>query len=293
MTKLWEDKVMEKVFEYDDKGEKIRCTLKDVDYTPTALGVHCYGFTIKSNGASFTFDVVSEEDLDRICKHPIPEYMKQLLQNRLCVYVEAVGCREKLLHPLLCKITEDPKAVMTEEYRSSLEYLVELDYCEEDEKLLNTKRTIYEQQVLEIYWKPKIPYNHRRFYSGGYSDGGFMGWGEILENVIEEDAAILKEMGYNCQQVGLKLKEILDDPDVYNNEYKTTIHGWMGSQICPFEGKAYRHSSVDFVITNRKTGGKVSGPGLIWHLISKHGFFEGKKSPYRVDPEQLVKVLFG
>jgi len=284
---------MEKVFEYGKGKEKIKCTLKDVDYTPTALGVHCHNFTIKKDVTSSTFDVLSEEDLDRICKHPIPEYMKQLLQNRFRTYIEAVGRREKLLHPLLCKITEDPKAVMTEEYRSFLEYLVELDYCKEYKKLLDTKRTMYEQQVLEIYWKPKIPYNHHRFYPGGYSDRGFLGWGETLESVIEENSIILKEMGYNCQQVGLKLKEILDDPDVYSNEYETTIHGWMGGQICPFEGKTCRHSSVDFVITNRKTGEKVSGPGLIWHLISEHRFFEGKKSPYRVDPEQLVKVLFG
>jgi hypothetical protein len=30
---------------------------------------------------------------------------------------------------------------------------------------------------------------------------------------------------------------------------------------------------------------------LIVHLIREHGFFEGRESPYRVDPGDLVRVL--
>ena len=44
-------------------------------------------------------------------------------------------------------------------------------------------------------------------------------------------------------------------------------------------------------ILNRETGESFTGPGLIVHLIREHHFFEGKESPYRVEPEKAVRVL--
>ena len=51
------------------------------------------------------------------------------------------------------------------------------------------------------------------------------------------------------------------------------------------------YGDIDFVITNNRTGETLKGPGLIVHLIRDHHFFEGKQSPYRVDPEKAARVL--
>lgn len=35
----------------------------------------------------------------------------------------------------------------------------------------------------------------------------------------------------------------------------------------------------------------VAGSDLNAHLIKEHGFFQGKESGYRTDPEELIKAL--
>ncbi len=69
------------------------------------------------------------------------------------------------------------------------------------------------------------------------------------------------------------------------------LAGYRGLQECPWGCEYDRWSSFDFQILNRQTGESVTGPGLIVHLIRQHHFFEGVESPYRTDPQQLVRVL--
>lgn len=56
-------------------------------------------------------------------------------------------------------------------------------------------------------------------------------------------------------------------------------------------GMSYRYGDSEFVIINRASKEYVWGPGLIVHLIRDHRFFEGTQTPYRVDPEQVARVL--
>ncbi len=69
------------------------------------------------------------------------------------------------------------------------------------------------------------------------------------------------------------------------------ITQYCGVQDCPWGCGFERLSSFDFLILNRQSGEWVTGPGLIVHLIRKHGFFEGPQSPYRVDPTRVLRVL--
>ena len=70
------------------------------------------------------------------------------------------------------------------------------------------------------------------------------------------------------------------------------INRYRGFQTCPWEcHKEAKWSSIDFLVLNRTTGEGITGPGLIVHLIREHQFFEGEKTPYRVHPDRLAKVL--
>lgn len=79
------------------------------------------------------------------------------------------------------------------------------------------------------------------------------------------------------------------------------IEVFTGFQICPWAPDPNRgqcpaaggvlHASVEWHLHNQRTGDRLSGPGLIVHLIRAHGFFEGFESPGRVDPRLLAKVL--
>jgi hypothetical protein len=160
----------------------------------------------------------------------------------------------------------------------------------------------------------------RRFYPNGSSQSGFLGWDERLEDVVAEDAAVLQRLRVTHADVGIRLKEIFD---AYWKLHEPWRRSWLagesaspwsdpveidallvhrsyyyGLQECPFEGCEYRdsgcaHSNCDFTISDRRGDSAISLPGMIWHLISAHRFFEGKAVHDRVEPEPLVKLLFG
>ena len=67
---------------------------------------------------------------------------------------------------------------------------------------------------------------------------------------------------------------------------------WRGVQECPWGCNVDpTWTSIDFMILNRESGDSFTGPGLIVHLIREHNFFEGKQTPYRVDPQKVMQVL--
>ena len=86
-------------------------------------------------------------------------------------------------------------------------------------------------------------------------------------------------------------KEGMDIDDKYVAKYTA----WRGSQVCPWRDEIgynnFPHSSHDFEIYNKETNEELFFPGLIVHLIREHHFYEGKDSPYRVDPEKAKRVL--
>ena len=70
------------------------------------------------------------------------------------------------------------------------------------------------------------------------------------------------------------------------------IMQWRGFQECPWGCVVHTDwASIDFMILNRESGEFFTGPGLAVHLIREHHFFEGKETPFRVDPEKAIRVL--
>ena len=161
----------------------------------------------------------------------------------------------------------------------------------------------------------------RRMCSGAWSQGGFLGPYEKLMDVLREGDATLKRLGVTYEQIANKIEELIKAACEENlaswraqertswrigrspvilAHFAVIIKSYLGYQMCPRSknfnqlckvGSGSRYGSIDFVITNNRTGEQLKGPGLIVHLIRDHHFFEGKHSPYRVDPEKAVRVL--
>lgn len=68
-------------------------------------------------------------------------------------------------------------------------------------------------------------------------------------------------------------------------------HAVTGRALPCHPGLDYRYGDRDFLLFNRKTGQYWRGAGLLVHLIREHHFFEGKGSPYRIEPEHAARVL--
>jgi len=169
-----------------------------------------------------------------------------------------------------------------------------------------------------------------RMRPGRFSQGGFLGLNESLVSVVAQDEETLVGLGINHEQISSTLERIIeavrkqekalpmdkyferrsDFPNLYTPEtnplfskdnlpetnigylvdfFQIFILQYRGFQDCPW-GCPDR-GSFDFMVLNRRTGESFAAPALLIHLIRAHHFFEGIDSPYRVDPEKIIRTL--
>ena len=139
--------------------------------------------------------------------------------------------------------------------------------------------------------KPEVKIvDEKVFYPGKLSVDGFLASGEKLNEVIARDRATCERLGVTPKQIGEAIEKILkeNEGDLFDVSRET----WRGMQECPFDKSLTPFSNQDFIITNKQTGESFGGPGLIIHLLKEHSFFEGN-TKYRVEPENVIRVLFG
>lgn len=141
---------------------------------------------------------------------------------------------------------------------------------------------------------------------GQFSRDGFLGLHEDLSEVLATDARTVAEMGLSTTDLARPLGELLEaavrtKKDVVTiGKFRVRIWRFKGTQVCPFSPRPYEEpcpggntwmGSFDWEIRNQETGVRLSGPGLIVHLIGVHAFFEGIQSSYRVAPSDLALLL--
>ncbi len=146
-----------------------------------------------------------------------------------------------------------------------------------------------------------------RMLPGSFSEKGFLGIGEHLEEVIKKDTQTLELLGIGYSNLADALEAIIKAGEarpgwsIRYQHFSIKAIIYPGFQICPWadssgnkqctSGGVMRHASVDWTIKNHKNGMEMSGPGMIVHLIREHHFFEGEQSPYRIDPLKLAQLL--
>jgi hypothetical protein len=184
----------------------------------------------------------------------------------------------------------------------------------------------------------------RRMRPGAWSEGGFLGHRERLEDVLAADQRTLESLALTRAElveplemliqasviVAFELGETLasylsNEPEMQGarrkgrdaienrfgklepmsstpenaarlgGRYEIRVLSLRGSQPCPWSpaefGPSCARSSTQWWLRDTTRNLEMSGPGLISHLITEHGFFEGFDSPYRVDPRALAELL--
>lgn len=139
-----------------------------------------------------------------------------------------------------------------------------------------------------------------------YSQSGFLGQNESLVEVLQNDAHELAELGVEASELSAALGRLLETALVSKRsitrvgDHDIRIQRYKGFQICPFAPEPFENpcpgggaklGSIDWEIRNNRRSFRLSGPGLIVHLIGIHSFFEGLESPYRVAPRALAELL--
>lgn len=129
------------------------------------------------------------------------------------------------------------------------------------------------------------------------SSAGFLGTTESLEKVLTEDHEfVVHQMGLSHLALAQPLFDIQKlDPDgkgqvVYRNySYSVKTETWRGIQMSPFHDRTV--TNVDITVTLKSTGKTIRFSGLLPEMIIRYGFYEGKETPYRLDPREILEVF--
>jgi hypothetical protein len=129
--------------------------------------------------------------------------------------------------------------------------------------------------------------------------GGFMGDDpRSVTEVIDADAGELAHLGVTEKELAARMKEITDKAAPAQGMWievapglEAQVDETRGATPCP-----WRHPGGYFkrvtTVRRKDTGEVLRWSDLGTHMIAMHGFFEGKGSMFRLEPADLVRILF-
>jgi len=129
--------------------------------------------------------------------------------------------------------------------------------------------------------------------------GGFLGTdGRRLDQILAADRAALQALGFTAQQIGQRMQGLTDAARprlgtevVIDDRLAVWCEEWKGLMICPWPHGG-RFDKRLTTVRRTDTGQTISWTDLNSHLIAEHGFFEGKGAAFRLEPADLVRILF-
>jgi hypothetical protein len=139
----------------------------------------------------------------------------------------------------------------------------------------------------------------RMLRSGKLAAGGFMGAdARRVEEVVAEDAATLTKLGYNAAQLARRMRELRDlarpalgDWVKVTEALQVKSEDYKGFIVCPWPHAGHFEKRVT-TAQRLDTGQSASWSDLNIHLVEEHRFFEGRGAFFRIEPEDLIRVIF-
>ncbi|MGD9110302.1 MAG: hypothetical protein PVG93_05130 [Phycisphaerales bacterium] len=128
---------------------------------------------------------------------------------------------------------------------------------------------------------------------------GFLGDdNRSLTEIIEADLTELAKLNFTADQLAEKMQQITDlaakalgNWAQIDDTHQAKVAEAKGRIPCPWPHPAYFAKRVT-TLKDTETGDEIKWSDLNIHLIKEHSFFEGKGSPFRIEPKQLIRALF-
>jgi hypothetical protein len=139
---------------------------------------------------------------------------------------------------------------------------------------------------------------------GKSSSAGFLGKEEkLLEVMAADNKTVVDELGLTHQDlarpmhamgaVALLLGKTANAPPVEfiyeGRRFKVKRSDTRGRQPSPFDDDTASGSNA--LVHNLDSGKKIGYGLLVPFMVERYGFYEGKGTPYRVEPRQVVEVF--
>ncbi len=127
---------------------------------------------------------------------------------------------------------------------------------------------------------------------------GFLGLDtRALPEIIDADDSLVAAMGCSHGQIAAAMRPILDKamacygtPVKVGGDLLAVYREAMGRIPCPFgDGELLPKGEVE--LSDERRGQSVLFTPLSVHLIGEHGFYQGRPSRWRLEPDLLADIL--
>lgn len=119
-----------------------------------------------------------------------------------------------------------------------------------------------------------------------------------LIQILAADRARVSGLGLSDEIIADRLsfiaeqaKKGLGQTVLVEHRYIVQVSVARGKLPCPW-GHPGLFPKTHFDLRRADTDGCLAWTDLSVHMIREHGFYQGEGSPYRLDPEQIRRVLF-
>lgn len=136
------------------------------------------------------------------------------------------------------------------------------------------------------------------FKPGKITKEGFLGDDtRHIHDIIEEDMHVLDRLKVSKEQIADRLQYFIEEgkkgleTPVDLGDFTTQVIWRRGMLPSPFGDPKRLYHKIVATVFNKKLNKEITYTQLNVHLIRDHGFFEGKGSVFRLEPEDVVKIL--
>lgn len=138
----------------------------------------------------------------------------------------------------------------------------------------------------------------RNMARGVMTRDGFLGTdGRKLIDILIADDAEVKRLDLDHQRIAAVMRSMRDagsrglgELTAVPPHFEVRVESVRGKLPCPFEHPGLI-AKTNILVRNLESGREITYTDLHIHLIEAHGFYEGKGSPYRLEPTELVEIL--
>ena len=143
---------------------------------------------------------------------------------------------------------------------------------------------------------PSEAQRRRQFEPGVLSPSGFLGEDtRHIHDIVAEDARNLAAFRLEPSDVADALQRFIDigkgglEAPVAWNGWEIRVQWDRGMGPCPF-GEPGLYPKIMAEVRHIDSGKTLRFTQLSVHLIRRHGFFGGRGSVYRLDPEEMLRL---
>jgi hypothetical protein len=145
---------------------------------------------------------------------------------------------------------------------------------------------------------PRLEAVEKQMRPGEISSIGFLGNDErSLAEILLDDGHTVTSLYLDHQTIANRMQELTDkgregfgNPVLVDDFLEVTVEDSRGTIACPFMHMGM-YPKENVRVVNKKTGEEIRWTALNIHMIKEHGFYEGKGSPFRIEPLDLIRVL--